>query len=176
MSSVAQPSRHTTVTRNTTPEEPDLWLPPRRMRRYQLAKVGGALVVTLIFVGWLVLQWSNPAMRYLTLALLAITLWVTLASILGDLARSRGRQLRIAGGKMTVKLGEQLTTISLEKIFRGQWREDAYDTAGLWLIDQNGATLAHLDTGYLADQDEARAFLRWARQRAKFDFPIQWPT
>ncbi len=159
----------------TACDEHDLWLPPRRMLRYQIAKFLGALVVAGIFVGWLVIQWSNPVMRVLTLMLLALTVWVTLASILGDFFHGRGRQLALRQGQLTLRVGPLNTVLPLSRIALARWREDDYHTAGLWLLDRDEKPLAHLDLDFLADQDEARAFLRWARQRAELNFPVHWP-
>jgi len=54
-------------------DEGDLWMPPGRMWRYQIAKLVGGALVAAIFGGWLMIQWSNPVMRWLCIALIGIT-------------------------------------------------------------------------------------------------------
>src|SRR5688572_9427233 len=78
------------------------WLPRERMLRYQWAKVLGDVVVCAIFAGWLLIQWSNPLMRAGAVALLAITAWVVVASVLSDARRSRGRRLWLEAGQIRV--------------------------------------------------------------------------
>lgn len=155
--------------------EADLWLPPRRMRRYQLAKLGGAAVVSLIFTGWLVLQWSSPVMRVVAGSLLLLTLWITFRSIVVDAARARGRQLRLDNQRLTITRPDGSTVVPVADIASATWDEETTATMGLWLYNAQGQPLAHLDSDFLADQAEARAFLSWARRHANLNFPVRWP-
>lgn len=154
-------------------DESCLWLPPHRIARYQWSKVIGGLVVCLIFSGWLVLQWSNPVMRWLAGGLIAVTVWVVGASIAADLRRGRGRQVAIVGGQVIVTTPGGTTSTCLAHVADAQWRDQ--NQPGLWLFDAQGQVLARLDTDLLADQAEARSFLRWARQRADLPFQVRWP-
>lgn len=157
-------------------DESRLWMPPRRLWKYQGAKIVGTTVIAAIFVGWLTIQWSSPAMRVLAGALLAMTLWVLIVSIRDDLIRSRGRQIFLHAGVLEIIAPQAAHSLPLHEIAWAQWREDDADAAGLWLFGRSGQPLAHLDTAFLADQSEARAFLRWARQRASLDFEVRWPA
>jgi hypothetical protein len=160
----------------TIVNEGDMWMPPGRMWRYQLAKAVGGLLVAAIFVGWLLIQWSNPVMRVMCIVLIAITAWVVYVSIREDVVRGRGRQLRLTAERMTIVGPGAQHVLRLSDINAAQWREDTEETAGLWFYDEQNHMLAHLDTAYLGDQSEARAFLNWARQRARMDFDVRWPS
>jgi len=157
-------------------DDGSLWLSPRRLRKYQWAKVVGATLMSAIFIGWLIIQWSNPAMRFLAIGLILVTAFVVFTSVMDDVSRSHGRQLRIDADAITITTPESQTHVRLADIARGEWREDALDTAGLWLFDHNNRQLAHLDLNFVGDQDEARAFLHWARQRADLNFNVIWPS
>jgi hypothetical protein len=157
-------------------DDGDLWMPPDRMWRYQLAKAVGGLLVATIFVGWLIIQWSNPVMRVGCIVLIAVTVWVVYASIREDIVRGRGRQLRLASDRMTIVAPDGQRVVRLSDIHYAQWREDTEETAGLWFYDEQDRMLAHLDTAYLGDQSETRAFLNWARQRTRMDFDVRWPS
>jgi hypothetical protein len=159
-----------------TIDEQNLWLPPKRMARYQLIKLGGGLIMITIFVGWLVLQWSNLSMRWFALTLLTITTWVVVMTCINDRLRSRGRQLSIDSNHMVLTKPNEQIDITLSDVAYAQWREDDMQTAGLWLFDRSDQELAHLDLDFLGDQDEARSFLRWARQRTDFSFEVRWPV
>ncbi len=174
------------LTKNAPPTssnpEHNLWLPPTRLRRYQLNKAIGGALVTAIFVGWLILQWSNPVMRVLACVLIATTAWVVIASIIDDRARARGRQIAINATTLRVTTPDAPDNpdapnvsldIRLADITQAHWRED--DQPGLWLFGRDDRVLAHLDTNFLADQAETRAFLGWARQHADLPFEVRWP-
>lgn len=156
--------------------EGDMWMPPGRMWRYQLAKAVGGLLVAAIFAGWLLIQWSNPVMRILCMVLIAITAWVVYASIRQDIVRGRGRQLQLTADRMTIVGPDAQQVLRLNDIGYARWREDTQESAGLWFYDREDRTLAHLNTAYLGDQSEARAFLNWARQRAPMGFDVRWPS
>lgn len=155
--------------------ERNLWLPPRRLRRYQAAKVATALLMAGIFAGWTVLQWNLPVMRGLALALLAVTGWVTFRSVVSDALRARGRQLAIESGSIVLVGPEGSTTVRVADIAAAQWRDEPSEQAGLTLLGRNGQTLARIDTVFLADQAEARSFLGWARNLTPMTFPVHWP-
>jgi hypothetical protein len=163
-----------------------LWMPPQRLRRYQAAKLVGALLFILIFAGWLALQWSNPAMRWLTVALIGITAWVTVASVVSDLRRSAGRQVAMLGAGGSGEFGWMLRVTSpagevqlkMADVVIARWREDEEASLGLWFFDDRGSVMAHLDGHFLADQDEARALIAWLRRQipsGSLPFPVQWP-
>jgi len=157
-------------------DEQYLWLPPKLLRRYQGYKIVVGLLVIMIFMGWLLIQWSNITMRLVAGSLTLVTLWVVITSIVDDLMRQRGRQLAIEPGVLKVTKPQGTTRVPLAKIATAQWRHDTQAQAGLWLLDQHDAVLAHLDTAFLADQDEARTFLSWARGRAALPCKVHWPT
>lgn len=161
---------------NATHDEASLWLPPRRLVRYQFAKVGGALIAAGIFAGWLVIQWSNWSMRLLAGALLVMTAWITFSSIVGDLVRSRGRQLAVVDAALRITTPSGETLVPAARVAWAQWRNDTEATMGLWLFDAGGAVLAHLDAGFIATDEEARAFLHWVRQRTAFTSDVRWPS
>lgn len=157
-------------------DESNCWLPRRRMLKYQYAKVVGGLLIGAIFAGWLVLQWSNLGMRLFAFALLGVTAWIVIGSIAADVERARGRQLSLDSNTLTVTRPDASDTVDLTRVARGAWNEATYEDAGLWLYDDAGNALTHIDLNFLGDQDEARAFLRWARQRTELSFPIEWPS
>lgn len=167
-----QPAEATRPTHTT--DESRLWLPPRQIRRYQRNKVFGGLIITVIFAGWLVLQWSNVVMRWVAMGLIATTLWVVIESILDDLRRGHGRQIEIVDGKLLITDADKVATVSLAEVATATWYDES--TPGLYLYDGQGQTLAHLDGYFLADQAEARCFLGWSRQRAELPFKVQWPS
>lgn len=167
-----QPAEATRPTHST--DESKLWLPPRQIRRYQRNKIIGGLIITVIFAGWLVLQWSNVVMRLVALGLIATTLWVVIESILDDLRRGHGRQIEIVGGRLLITDADKVTTVSFADVAAATWHDESMP--GLYLYDGQGQTLAHLDSHFLADQAEARCFLGWSRQRAQLPFKVQWPS
>ena len=150
-------------------------MPPRRLWRYQVAKATGGLIAAGIFAGWLLVHWSNVAMRLLAATLLGVTAWATAWSILDDAARARGRQVAIRPGELILTTPGSRRLVSLPDVAWAQWRHDSASDAGLWLYDSKGEVLAHLDENILADEAEAREFLGWARKRAELPFNVQWP-
>lgn len=154
-----------------------VWLPPERMRRYEWAKVIGAILVMTIFAGWLLIQWSNPFMRLLAMALLLMTAWITGKSILIDILRMRGRRLAVcpAENLLHVTQPQGATAVRLAEVAQGQWRDQTQEATGLWLLDNQGQTLVHLDSAFLADEAEARTFLNWLRQHTAAGFDVRWP-
>jgi|GEM_PF-3131333 len=156
-------------------QETDLWLPPRRMRRYQIVKAAGAALFMVIFGGWLILQWSNPTMRWITIGLIVMTGWITFSSVWADLTRSAGRQLVVRDGQIQIITPQETKRITIAQIAKAVWQEETEDELGLYLYDDKDTLLAHLDIAFLADQAEARTFLGWARKRQPMNFPVQWP-
>ena len=152
-----------------------LWLPPHQMRRYQIGKTAASTVFVAIFVGWLLIQWSNPLMRWIATSLVLVTVWVTLTSVIKDHRRSRGHQLRLDGSRLWIKRPEGVQWLALTDVARARWRQDEERTTGLWFYDPSGRILNHLDSIFLADQAEARSFLGWARRRVDVPFPVEWP-
>ena len=153
---------------------PALWLPPKSMRRYQWAKGIGGLLFVATFLGWMLLQWSSPIIRWATAAMVALTAWVTLASLISDHRRSRGRQIRLEREALCVTSPRGSTRVVLADVAEARWRPDTSSQAGLWLYDRRGLALLHLDAPFLADESEARRFLAWARQRAVLPFAVRW--
>lgn len=163
------------MTDSATSTERNLWLPPRRMARYQWAKVVGGLLFAVIFAGWMLIQWSSVAMRVATAGLLTLTAWVTAASIVNDLRRTRGRQVAIASGRLVITTPTGQCDIALTDVAEARWRDDPPTESGLSFHDAAGRCLARLDPAFLESQAEARAFLRWARERADLPFRVVWP-
>jgi len=155
--------------------EQHLWLPPGRLWRYQVVKLGAAGIALAIFGLWLTLRWHEPMMRWGTLALITVTVWVVARSIVTDVTRARGRQLQIRDDTLYGTTPDGDFTLALRDVAEARWRDDADATLGLWLLDAHGHTLVHLDGHFLADESEARDFLRWARQRSTLQFPVKWP-
>ena len=153
------------------------WLPPQRLRRYQWHKAVTASLMVIIFAGWLTIQWSNPVARYVSIVLLVVTLWVMWRSMVMDDRQSRGRQVTIVDGMIEIATPDGRTQIRLGDISEARWFdpwEYPRERAGLWLYDDSRQPLAYLDTGFLADQAQARAFLGWARWRADVNFDVSW--
>jgi hypothetical protein len=158
------------------PPDVHLWMPPGRMQQYHLARAIGGTLAAVIFVGWLLIQWSNPVMRLFACALVVMTAWITVQAIAADIRRSRGRQISLSGGVMTVTTQADQNCVALADVVLAQWHDEPAEKIGLWLIDDQDNVLAHLDERFLADQAEGRAFLQWARAHDRLDFPVRWPT
>ena len=155
-------------------DESNLWLPPRRMRQYQWMKALGGLLIGMLFLGWLVLQGSNPVMRTMTAGLICVTLWVVVRSITDDQRRNRGRQIEVAHGELRITSPQRVVNVLLSQVAVAKWCDDP--ESGLTFYDRCGCSIAHLDSEFLIDQAEARCFLRWARQQAQLPFNVQWPS
>ncbi len=155
-----------------------LWMPPKRLRRYQWQKVLAGALVSVIFLGWLAIQWSSPLVRTMSLLLLGVTAWVVVRSIADDAARSHGRQIALIPGPspaLEIATPHSLVRVPLHNVHEAQWCEEPLEQAGLWLFDEHHRALGHLDSAFFADQLEACAFLRWARRQVHIDFPVRWP-
>ena len=177
MTSLASQSGHALADRST----PLVWLPEQAMRRYQLAKIVGSLFFVAIFLGWMLIQWSSPVMRFVAMALVATTAWVTLASCLSDARRNRLRHLSLAGNAvgtltLTLRTPDNTLSIELDRVATGEWREAPDTDHGLWLLDAHNRPLLHLDELVLAHEAEARTWLAWLRQHTDIAFPVRWPT
>ena len=156
--------------------ETQFWLPPRKMLQYTRVRIIGGLLFGTIFAGWMVLQWSNPVMRFIAGGLILITAWVTVASVLTDRRRARGRQIAVEPGALDIVTPTEHKRVHLADVHHAAWREDSKTDSGLWLYDRAGNVLAHLDTAFLTDQAEARSFLGWARRHTDLPFKVQWPA
>lgn len=154
-------------------DESHLWLPPRRLKRYRASKIAAALLMAGIFAGWMVIQWSIPAMRYFAGALLIVTVWVLGASLIQDRRRDYGRQIAVVSGKLIVTSPQETRDIVLAQLHHGQWNEES---AGLCLLDSSDRTVANLDTDFLADENEARQFLHWLREQTDIALRVDWPA
>lgn len=150
-----------------------VWQPVERIRRYQWMKIVVGCFLVGIFGLWLVVQWSNPLMRGVSLILMATTAWVVFASIRDDLARNWGRQVSVGDGRLWIQADGRQVEVVFERVVLGRWRED--DQPGLWFYDEGDVPIGHMDNEFLADQDEARAFLRWLRRGAGVRFEVRWP-
>lgn len=155
--------------------ESNLYLPPGRLRRYQISKLVGAIIVIGIFTGWLVLRWYHLPMRLLTLTLLAVTVYITVKSTVVDYLRARGRQLAIEDDHLVIQRRGERQTFALDDLVEIQWREERSDELGLWFVGRNDEALAHLEEGFVQDQREARALLGWLRRRTGRNWPVRWP-
>jgi len=151
------------------------WLPPERMARYQAAKIIGSLFFIAIFAGWLYIQWSNPTMRLFAIALLTLTAWLTIKSIIADALRSRGRVITVTRDALRVTQPGNDVEVRLADVSHGEWREETEDDFGLALVSPDGRRLARLDHVFLADQAEARMFLNWLRKHSGATFDVRWP-
>ena len=158
-----------------TDPEADLYLPPRRLWRYQINKIIGAAVVAMIFTGWLILQWESLWMRLLASCLLGMTAYVTIQSIVTDLRRACGRQIALHPDRLVITEPSGQTTVRLDDIAELHWRDDTSANLGLWLVDDTGQPLAHLDEAFLEDPREARAFLGWLRRITNRRWMTRWP-
>lgn len=152
---------------------PVLWLPPARMRQYAIARIVGGLLFAAIFAGWMVIQWSNVTMRFASAALIVLTAWVTVSSILSDARRMRGRQVEWDGDAMLVTTPDSFKRVRLAEITHATWRETTADY-GLTFYDQYNTPLARLDENIIADEAEARTFLRWLRNQTETKFEVRW--
>ena len=72
-------------------------------------------------------------------------------------------------------LTERVTEVRLADVKQAQWREETEAALGLWLLDAQGNTLAHLDRAFLVNQAEVREFLGWLRQHSAAAFDVRWP-
>ena len=161
---------------STSHDNRHLWLPPRRMWQYTLVRIGGGLLFGITFVGWMILQGSNPVMRFIAGGLILFTAWITFASIRTDIKRSRGRQITLEPGAIVIDTPDHHHRIQLADIAYAQWREQTEAEVGLWLYDKAGNVLAPIDAAFLANQAEARTFLGWARQQTELPFAVRWPN
>ncbi len=152
---------------------PALWLPPGRMRQYAIARATGGVLFAAIFAGWMVIQWSSVTMRIIAASLIALTAWVTATSIAGDARRMRGRQVEYLGDALLITTPDGELTVPLDAIARATWNEEA-DSPGLAFHDRNESCLVRLDENIIADEAEARAFLRWLRSHAETTFEVKW--
>lgn len=149
---------------------------------YQWGKIATGILMALTFTGWMILQWSSPLARTAIASLILVTTWVVVSSVLSDARRMRGRELSL---KPTVNDPHHLTlhitqpgdsqTLDLSQVSTAQWRDDTADDTGLWFYDDHNNPLAHLNNDFLADQAEARLFLRWLRTSSTTNFPVRWP-
>lgn len=156
-------------------DEKNLWLPPRRLRRYQILKTGAGILAAAIFIFWILQLRQNIWMIFFAVLLVIITAWVTVASILRDMGRARRRQIAVHTGALLIESPTDNLRVELEKVHHAQWRHDSESTLGLWLFDKPKTVLAHIDGEFLADEAEARAFLQWLRERTGRHFKVQWP-
>ncbi len=172
MSMVTQ--SHVSGRRHATPDarcrELRLWLPPARLRRYALMKHLAAAGFAAIFLGWMLLQWSNPIMRCGAAALGLATVWITVRSSLAERGRTAGRQVELIDRTLRITMPDSNVRLRLADVAHGRWRDDA----GLSLHDRDGRLLGLIDTGCIADETEARTFLHWLRDRAGISLRVHW--
>ncbi len=152
---------------------PALWLPPGRMKQYAIARIIGGVLFAAIFAGWMVIQWSSVTMRVTCAGLIALTAWVTAASVINDARRMRGRQVEFLNDELIVTLPEGESRLRLDAIATAEWNETA-DEFGLSFYDRSESRLARLDENIIADEGEARAFLRWLRTHVETKFDVRW--
>jgi len=155
------------------------WMPPKLMARYQFAKLVGATFFVAIFAGWLVIQWSNPAMRIIAGGLLAMTVIVTWQSHVNDARRARCGRLRVyTDGEPTLDIahGDTWQRVLLSRVDHAVWRNADDETLGLWLYDGDEQLQAHIDADFVAHEPEARKFLAWLRGVAGVSLKVSWPA
>jgi len=150
-----------------------LWLPPGRMRQYAIARATGGVLFAAIFAGWMVIQWSSITMRIIAMSLIALTAWVTATSIATDAKRMRGRQVECLGDALLITAPDSEVNVRIDAIAHAAWSEEA-DGCGLAFYDRNETRLARLDENIIADEAEARAFLRWLRTHVETNFEVKW--
>ena len=156
-------------------DAPSLWLPPRPMRQYQIAKFVAAALMAGIFVGWLYIQWDDTLVRWLMIVLIVVTGWVTIGSMLSDARRTRGRQITIDPQGITIVTPIKSQRVAWHQTDHTRWQEDAVAQPGLWLYDKSDSPLGHIDMDFLADAAEARRFLAWAQLHTDCFPPVRWP-
>lgn len=157
---------------NPSPPPRVIYQPPHLLARYHRAKMIGSALFAVIFAGWLWLQWSNPWMRIGILALMVLTGWFTAWSILADLRRHRGRQVELAGEGLLITSPEGTCWIQLDEVSHAHWS----DEGGLTFLRADGQPLGTMDLMFLADEEEARRFLGWLRQRKNIPWKVRWPS
>lgn len=172
MSTVTQ--THVSGRRHATPgarcRELCLWLPPTRLRRYVLMKHLAAAGFAAIFLGWMLLHWPNPIMRCGAAVLGLATVWIAVRSSLVERDRAAGRQVELIENMLRITMPDGDTHVTLAEMHHGRWRDDA----GLSLHDHHGRLLGLIDTGCIADENEARTFLHWLRDRAGISLRVRW--
>lgn len=151
------------------------WLPRRRLRRYAVARGVGGAIFAAIFIGWMLIMWSSPVMRYTAVALAAVTALVTIVSIRSDARRARGRQVTVLAGAIDITWPHETRRVPLAEIDHAEWRDHDAAQSGLWLLGPKGVTLAHLDLNFLGEEAEARAFVGWLRTQTGAPLEVRWP-
>lgn len=159
-----------------------VWLPRDRMVRYQWGKIATGTLMGMTFAGWLVLQWSSVPARLAIGGLLILTVWVVASSVLSDARRMRGRSISLRPGAadpgsllLEITQPSGRLAIDLSEVAAGAWCDDPENRPGLSLYSRHDEPLASLDYDFLADEAEARLFLRWLRTHSDTNFPVRWP-
>ena len=158
----------------TPPDDEHVWPPPRysqQDRRNRL--VGGTVFGALLFV-WLVVYWPNVTMRVVTLGLLIAIVWMTAPAVFDAVRPPQRTRVTADDHCLRISLPDSEMVVAWRDVASGQWRQDRPDKFGLWLFDDEGRILAHLDKTLLPDQGEAKDFAKWARQLAGLPLKIQW--
>lgn len=150
-----------------------VWPLRRYSRRDRMVRVIGGSIVGGALLIWLNAYWHSSTMRFVSLGLLAAIVWL-IAPVVFDQNRSTDRQITIDDYGLRLHTTHAEVTVAWHDIKHAQWRQDRPDKFGLWLFDGDESVLAHLDAKLLADQGEARAFIKWAKQLAEIRFDIQW--
>ena len=148
------------------------------MAKYQAVKLIGAAFFAAIFAGWLWLQWSNPIMRVIAGGLLFMTIVFTWKAHVADDRRVRSGRLAVSQKQrsITITHHDESKTIALQDVARAVWRNDSEANMGLWLYDNEGKALAHIDGTFVAHEAEARKFLAWLRTLVDVPFQVSWPA
>lgn len=156
-------------------DERQLWMPPNRLKAYQRNKALGGVLFLAIFAIWLIVQWSNTSMRYITIALMGVTAWVTIVSVIIDQSRARGRQVAVVDGAMSISTPDGETKVNLNEVSYAEWNEES-DEPGLRFFDNSRKVIAHIDMLTLDDEAEARTFVGWVRKQTQQSFEVHWPS
>jgi hypothetical protein len=166
------------VTDNPAAPQRTVWLPEDAMARYWRAKTVGGVLFAMIFLGWLVIQWSNPIMRWLAISLVLATAWMTWDSIRAERRRFVGRKISVTADDLRIEQADDTREVALSRVDHLQWIDegDAKRAAGLWCFDAQGNELLHMDQQLVANEREARSFLGWLRRETGLQAPVRWST
>lgn len=152
-----------------------VWPAARSEQRDRWARlVGGAIGATFLVV-WMVVYWPNVTMRFVSLGLLIAIVWMMAPALFDNPDASPQGRIAIDDEYLQMESHQgDAIVVAWKDVASGQWRQDQPEKLGLWLFDGDGRVLAHLDATLLANQGEARAFVKWAGQLADLPFEIRW--
>ncbi len=157
----------------TQSAESSLWFPPKAMLRYGIAKLIAGAMFTLLFA-WLAFQWGiTGTIGFTAIVFACFTPVITVTSIIADGNRMLRRQVEWTGEELVVTTPEGKTHLRVNEIGRAAWHAAA-DGFGLTFYDREGFVIVRLDPVFLADEADARVFLRWLRTKTQTPFEVIW--